>query len=103
MLAVSAAAQILQPRYLLRSGDIVDHPLPTLSKRKAFAPCAEVSELWAAQVAQLSKPGAPQLGIRVPAQRAYECLMSVPVDVEGDLQEIEELKAFLQYQSTLAW
>lgn len=30
-------------------------------------------------------------------------MMSVPIDVEGDLKEIEELKAFLQWQSTLAW
>lgn len=36
-------------------------------------------------------------------QVAYDCLMSVPVDVEGDIKEIEELKAFLQWQSTLAW
>lgn len=29
--------------------------------------------------------------------------MSVPVDVDGDLKEISELKDFLQYQSTLSW
>lgn len=29
--------------------------------------------------------------------------MSVPVDVEGDLKEIEELGHFLQFQSTLSY
>jgi hypothetical protein len=29
--------------------------------------------------------------------------MSVPVDVEGDLKEISELREFLQWQSTLSW
>jgi hypothetical protein len=41
--------------------------------------------------------------IRVPAEIAYECLKSVPVDVQGDVQEITELKSYLEYQSTLAW
>lgn len=29
--------------------------------------------------------------------------MSVPVDIEGDVKMIQELKNFLEYQSTLAW
>ncbi|KAF2826510.1 hypothetical protein CC86DRAFT_293001 [Ophiobolus disseminans] len=103
VLAASAAAQVYEPPFALHPGDIVDHPLPTLSKRKAFSPCGEVAELWAAQKAQLSKPGATPAPIRVPAQRAYDCLMTVPVDVEGDLKEVEELESYIQYQSTLSW
>lgn len=34
-------------------------------------------------------------------QLAYDCLQTVPVDVEGDLKMIEELKLFLQFQSDL--
>jgi len=60
------------------------------------------AERWAASKANL-KPGAKPSIVRVPAQAAYDCLMSVPVDVEGDVLEIDELKAFLQWQSTLAW
>jgi hypothetical protein len=101
--AASVAAQVFEPPFAPHPGDIVDHPFPTLSKRKTFTPCGEVAELWAAQKAQLSKPGTAPAPIRVPAQRAYDCLMSVPVDIEGDIKEIEELEAYIQYQSTLAW
>lgn len=34
-------------------------------------------------------------------QIAYECLQSVPVDTEGDLLEIAELKELLKFQSNL--
>ncbi|KAH9881623.1 hypothetical protein IAQ61_000350 [Plenodomus lingam] len=39
----------------------------------------------------------------VPAQAAYDCLESVPVDVEGDSQLIDELKIVWQFQSELGW
>lgn len=102
-LAASAAAQVFDAPFQLHPGDIVDHPLPTVSKRNTYEPCAEVAELWLAQNEELSKPGAASARIRVPAQRAYDCLMTVPVDVEGDIQEINELMSYLEYQSTLAW
>ncbi|KAH7073578.1 hypothetical protein BKA63DRAFT_36235 [Paraphoma chrysanthemicola] len=102
-LVAGAAAQVIEAPFALHRGDILDHPLPSVSKRNTFEPCAEVSQLWAAQVAQLSNPGAAPAQIRVPAKRAYECLLSVPVDSAGDLKEIDELKAYLQYQSTLPW
>jgi hypothetical protein len=60
------------------------------------------AERWAAAKANLKPGTAPSL-TRVPAQTAYDCLMSVFIDVEGDPKEIDELKAFLQWQSTLAW
>ncbi|KAF2033429.1 hypothetical protein EK21DRAFT_58434 [Setomelanomma holmii] len=98
-----AAAQIVTDPYAVRPGSVVDHPLPSISKRNTYAPCADVAELWAAQVTALSKPNATATPIRVPANKAYDCLLTVPVDAEGDLQEIYELKAYLQYQSTLSW
>lgn len=76
-------------------------PLPTLFKRQQYhEPCEEVSASWAAQMAQATGESAPQ--IWVPAQVAYDCLQSVPVD-QGDILEIQELKEFLQYQSTLSY
>jgi hypothetical protein len=39
----------------------------------------------------------------VPAQLAYECLMSVPVDIEGGLELIHGMKAYWQWQSTSAY
>jgi hypothetical protein len=102
-IVAGAVAQVFDRPIALHPGDIVDHPIPSISKRNKYAPCAEVAELWAAQIAQLSKEGAAPALIRVPAQRAYDCLLSVPVDSAGDLKEIDELKAFLEYQSTLSW
>lgn len=37
------------------------------------------------------------------AQLACECLQSVPVDVEGDVLQIQQLKEYLQFHSTLAY
>lgn len=72
--------------------------LPTLTKRREWdEPCAEVAELWYAQ----KQEGVGS--IRVPAELAWDCLRTVPVDVEGDLKEIEELKAHLEWHSTLAY
>jgi hypothetical protein len=102
-LAGSAAAQVFDTSFAFHPRNIDHQPLPYLSKRLQYEPCAEVSELWTAQKAQLSKPGAIPSSIRVPAKRAYDCLLSVPVDIEGDIKEIQELKAYLEYQSTLAW
>ncbi|KAI1777295.1 hypothetical protein F4818DRAFT_344092 [Hypoxylon cercidicola] len=68
--------------------------------RSLGEPCAEVSASWAAQAtAVFTRDHRAQ----VPAQLGFNCLMSVPVDVEGDLKEIEELGHFLQFQSTLSY
>lgn len=39
----------------------------------------------------------------LPAQAAFDCLNSVPVDVEGNTKLIEELKQVWQFQSELVW
>ncbi|KAF2657764.1 hypothetical protein K491DRAFT_654307 [Lophiostoma macrostomum CBS 122681] len=39
----------------------------------------------------------------VPAQLANYCLMTVPVDEKGDLDLIDEIKTYLQWQSTLPY
>ncbi|KAH7125575.1 hypothetical protein B0J11DRAFT_309316 [Dendryphion nanum] len=72
-------------------------PLPTLFKRQQFSnkPCAEVSASWSAAVPKATGP------ILVPAKVAYDCLQSIPVDTQGDIKQITELKEFVQFQSNL--
>jgi hypothetical protein len=53
-------------------------------------PCASV----AAQLEQSSS---------IEAQVAFDCLDSVPVDVQGNTQLIDELKQLWQFQSELVW
>ena len=72
-------------------------PLPALTRRGKSEPCADVSDLWTSQKAKQTT------AIRVPAELAYNCLQSVPVDVSGDLKQISELKDYLEWHSTLAW
>lgn len=58
-------------------------------------PCAHVSALVAGPQPNPQYP-------RVPAQLAYDCLNSVPiVDLDDDLELIDELTDYLQWQSTL--
>jgi hypothetical protein len=99
----SAVAQVFDAPNRLRPQDLTHRSIPSLTKRAQSEPCAKVSELWASQNAENMKPGATASSILVPAQSAYDCLMSVPVDVAGDVKEIQELKSYLEYQSTLAW
>ncbi|OCL09070.1 hypothetical protein AOQ84DRAFT_388421 [Glonium stellatum] len=40
---------------------------------------------------------------RIPAQAAYNCLTSVPVNVEGNSKLIDELKLLWQWQSEVGW
>jgi hypothetical protein len=56
------------------------------------SPCALLENT----LANLSQP-------IVPAELAFNCLTSVPVDVQGDVQQIEEIKLFLQWQSDMAY
>lgn len=58
-------------------------------------PCAIVS----ASLAAIGPSGRPA----VPAEVGYNCLNSVKVDVAGDIQQIEELKAYLQWQTTFTY
>ena len=58
-------------------------------------PCAIVS-------ASLAAIGPSGLSV-VPAEVGYNCLNSVKVDVAGDIQQIEELKAYLQWQTTFTY
>ncbi|OCK80288.1 hypothetical protein K432DRAFT_353352 [Lepidopterella palustris CBS 459.81] len=61
----------------------------------SLEPCAVVS----ASLAALS----PSASAIVPAQVAYDCLNSVPIDVDGDLTQIAELKVFLEWQTNLQY
>lgn len=55
-------------------------------------PCATVSSLAARSTAA-----------SIPAQVAFDCLNSVPVDTSGNQKLIDELKQVWQYQSELLW
>lgn len=97
--AATIQAQALIPRYAHPTE--APAPLPTLFKRGQFAqPCEEVSASWAAGQAKATAPAAL---IHIPAQVAYECLQSVPLDQKGNVQQIKELKEMVQFQSTLSW
>lgn len=54
-------------------------------------PCAVVSKMYA--------DGAGQ----VPAKLAYDCLHSVPLDVEGDIELIDDMGAYFEWQSNQAY
>lgn len=103
-LAGGVLSQRLEPAFRIHRGDVDGyHAQPTLTKRQQSEPCGEIRKLSLAYKARQSKPGAVESDLLVPAQYAYDCVMSVPVDVEGDLKEIAELKDVLQYQATLSW
>jgi len=53
-------------------------------------PCAEISTSWAAQATATFIHTYPA---QVPAQLALDCLMSVPVDVDGDLKQTDQRTA----------
>jgi hypothetical protein len=57
-------------------------------------PCAAVAS-------SLSRSSSSLSG--VPAQTAFDCLNSVPVDASGNSQLIDELKKVWQFQSELVW
>lgn len=102
-LAGGVLAQRYTAPYPVHAGDIAALPPSSrLTRRQQIEPCAEVRQLWLAQQDEMSSSDDTSM-IRVPAEIAYECLKSVPVDVQGDVQEITELKSYLEYQSTLAW
>jgi hypothetical protein len=44
-----------------------------------------------------------QLGFSVPAQLAWDCLQSIPLNATGALLLVESLKPYIQFQSTLSW
>ena len=58
--------------------------------------CAVVSASWAAAAASSS-------AVIVDAQIAYDCLNSVPVDFTGDIEFVDQLKEYIQFQSTLTY
>ncbi len=74
-------------------------PIPTLFKRQANQdPCQEIAQSWSA-----AKPKATDSNIYVHAKTAYDCLQSVPVDVEGDIKLIDEMKLFMEFQTDLSY
>jgi hypothetical protein len=58
-----------------------------------LSPCAAVSSY-------LSSEASPSV---LPAEFAYDCVNSVPVDVDGDVLLIKELKTYLEWNSNTAY
>lgn len=91
----AAVAQYINPWH---GFDILDD-LPTLSsisrRQESNKSCGQIAESLVIQD--------PNRGRYVSADLAYECFQSVPVKVDGDLLQIQQLKEYLQFQSTLAY
>lgn len=62
---------------------------------QATQPCAQISASLAAQP--------PAATGAVDVNDAYECLTSVPVDTTGDLELLENIRVYLQWQSTVSY
>ncbi|POS82768.1 hypothetical protein EPUL_005198, partial [Erysiphe pulchra] len=72
--------------------------LSFLSKVAPAAPCAIVSISSAAQ-----RIAAPTVVPVVPAQLAYECLNSVPLNKTAALELVDSIEPYIEWQSSLAW
>jgi hypothetical protein len=66
----------------------------------AFA-AAQSTQPCAAVASSLARATSSSVGI--PAQAAFDCLNSVPVDTQGNQKLIDELKQAWQFQSELVW
>ncbi|KKY23496.1 putative peptidase s41 family protein [Diplodia seriata] len=74
---------------------------PVLYRRQnetAGSPCASVSALAASQTA-----AAPSATPTVPADLAYECINSVPINQTAALSLIKTVRPYWEWQSTLAY
>ncbi|RMZ66178.1 peptidase s41 family [Pyrenophora seminiperda CCB06] len=60
----------------------------------AQAPSSEPCAIVASELTKLDS---------IPAQLAFDCLESVPVDVQGNTKLIEELKILWEFQSEIIW
>ncbi|KAL0932222.1 peptidase s41 family protein [Colletotrichum truncatum] len=61
-----------------------------------IAACSAVSSAWAAQIAATATP-------TVSAKLAYDCVTSVPLDKAAALKFVDELRPYLEWQSSLAF
>ncbi|KAL5120116.1 hypothetical protein ACEQ8H_001941 [Pleosporales sp. CAS-2024a] len=75
-------------------GALVAASAAALAAGQAQEPCALVAS-------RITQSSARAQGIE--AQAAFDCLNSVPVDVAGNLELIQELKTVWQFQSELLW
>ncbi|KAJ4412745.1 hypothetical protein N0V91_000507 [Didymella pomorum] len=69
--------------------------LPSNSTTSAGEPCAAISSAIAA-----APPGARKV---VPAELGMNCLASVPLDKEGNVKLIDDMKLFVKWQSNIAY
>lgn len=64
----------------------------------ADSPCAQVSSAVAAQAST-----SPRVTPQVPAQLAYDCITSVPLNADAALRLMESIRPYLRWQSTTAY
>ena len=69
------------------------------SGTRARTPCESVSSMSKAYISYLPKATAA----RIPAQVAVDCLKPVPINKAEDLALIEEMKYYINWQSTLPY
>ncbi|KAI6244692.1 Peptidase S41 family protein ustP [Erysiphe necator] len=73
-------------------------PLTKIQEATQPAPCALVSSYSSEQ-----KLASPTIVPIVPAELAYECLNSVPLNKTAALQLVDSIEPYLEWQSSLAW
>ncbi|KAF2185635.1 hypothetical protein K469DRAFT_750346 [Zopfia rhizophila CBS 207.26] len=89
---------MLIPSLMLASAAVAAAQKPTTTNPSAPAITVEVEPCLA--VAALVEEGYSN---NIPAEIAYECLNSVPVDVEGNADLIDELKMIWEFHSETGW
>jgi hypothetical protein len=70
----------------------------TVAAQSGGTPCSSVSSMSSEYISLI--PTATQA--LVPAQAAEDCLRSVPIDKAEDLALIDELKLYINWQSTVS-
>ncbi|KAL5086249.1 hypothetical protein Trisim1_009576 [Trichoderma cf. simile WF8] len=67
-----------------------------VSRADKVEPCAEVSNLWAAQISSTALPS-------VPASLAYACLNTIPLHKDAGIELIDSLEPYLEWQTDAAY
>ncbi|KAI1087933.1 hypothetical protein F5B19DRAFT_496899 [Rostrohypoxylon terebratum] len=94
--ALALASSASSSKLGLRQTNTTTTATTTTTTPTATEPCAIVSSTWSAQISATATP-------TVEASIAYECLNSVPIDKDGALKFIDELKPYVEWQSDTAF
>lgn len=86
VLTTALCAAAAQPRHL---------GARTLSSRNETEACAQVGSLWASQ-----KAANATARIVIDGQLAYDCLNSVPLNVDNAVRLVSSIQPFLEWQTS---